>query len=68
MDMLDLLDHDGKEQLPERRTTTSRLTSTTPDSDGSPLWLPPEHLLQPQVKPCFENLSPPKKLYPRRLY
>lgn len=59
MDFLDMLD----DKLID--PSLPRLKSATPDSDGSPLWLPvPPPYLR---KPKFNTPSPPD-IYPRRLY
>ncbi|XP_069132089.1 uncharacterized protein [Argopecten irradians] len=65
MDFLDMLD-DPQPKAKSPVAAVNMLKSATPDSDGSPLWLP----VPPPFpkKPTFDTPSPPDKLYPRLLY
>ncbi|OWF47365.1 uncharacterized protein LOC110454446 isoform X2 [Mizuhopecten yessoensis] len=64
MDFLDMLD--DTQTVAPSPVPVNMLKSATPDSDGSPLWLP----VPPPFpkKPTFDTPSPPDKLYPRLLY
>ncbi|XP_033753313.1 uncharacterized protein LOC117336782 isoform X2 [Pecten maximus] len=65
MDFIDMLD-DTRPKSKSPVAAVNMLKSATPDSDGSPLWLP----IPPPLpkKPTFDTPSPPEKLYPRLLY
>eukprot|EP00106_Octopus_bimaculoides_P008315 XP_014775757.1 PREDICTED: uncharacterized protein LOC106873055 isoform X2 [Octopus bimaculoides] len=56
-------------QLPKLKWNTTIFKAPTPDSDLSPFWLSEPSLPPLPTKPSLDNVvSPPGKLYPRKLY
>ncbi|CAI9744137.1 Hypothetical predicted protein [Octopus vulgaris] len=56
-------------QLPKLKWNNTIFKAPTPDSDLSPFWLSEPSLPPLPIKPSLDNVvSPPGKLYPRKLY